>query len=94
MSKKLKYGLKKKHQKETNKLVVLTLSYDHEDDEMSVGIAIRNDATNAELLLRMEQHISTSLRFIANGGEAWSKEEDVSGFIAHEKCSGDKKKDS
>jgi hypothetical protein len=42
----------------------------------------------------MEQHISTSLRFIANGGEAWSKEEDVSGFIAHEKCSGDKKKDS
>lgn len=72
--------------------MTLSVSYDADEDEMSVGIAIRNDASDPELLLRVEQHLSSSLRFIANGGEAFVKADEISGYIAHEKCSGDKQK--
>jgi len=72
--------------------MTLSVGYDVDEDEMSVGIAIRNDAQSAELLLRVEEHLSKALRFIANGGEPYAKETEVSGFVSHEKCSGDQKK--
>lgn len=81
-----KYDLKKKYQKETNKLMNIVVSYDAEEDELTLGIALRKDVTNAELLLRVEQHIGKCLRLVANGGEPVMSDTDVVGYIEHENC--------
>lgn len=84
MAKKLIYGLNKKYQKETGKLLELSVVYDEVEDELMLGVASRKDVKDPELLLRIEQHIAKCLRYIANGGDPTDTTEDVEGYLANE----------
>lgn len=84
MGKKLMYGLNKKYQKETGKLMELSVVYDADEDELMLGVASRKDVKDVELLLRIEEHIGKCLRYIANGGDPTEDTDDVNGYLAPE----------
>jgi deoxyinosine 3'endonuclease (endonuclease V) len=62
---KLKYGLKKSMQKETQRIVSFDVSYDHDEDDLYVGMAVRKDAYNAELLERVQTAIEIALELVS-----------------------------
>ena len=63
---KLKYGLKKTIQKETQRIVSFDVSYDHEDDELYVGMSVRKDAYDPKLLDRVKTAINIALQLVAD----------------------------
>lgn len=66
---KLKYGLKKKYQKETNRLGSVDISYDEEGDEIYMAVALRKDVTDKELYERIVQGIHTAFKAITGDGD-------------------------
>jgi hypothetical protein len=58
---KLKYGLQKKMQKETNRIASFDLAYDADDDNIIIAVAFRKDVKHNELIERMREVVSRSL---------------------------------
>jgi hypothetical protein len=84
---KLKYGLKKKYQKETNRLGSVDISYDGDGDEIYMAVALRKDVTDKELFERIVQGIHTAFSAITGDGEIILRKEteDAVGYGVKEK---------
>lgn len=84
---KLKYGLKKKYQKETNRLGSVDISYDDDGDEIYMAVALRKDVTDKELFERIVQGIHTAFSAITGDGEIILRKEteDAVGYGVKEK---------
>jgi len=84
---KLKYGLKKKYQKETNRLGSVDISYDSDGDELYMALALRKDVQDEELLARIVQGIKAA--FDAVTGKITpvlhEEREDVLGLVVTDK---------
>jgi deoxyinosine 3'endonuclease (endonuclease V) len=79
---KLKYNLKNKYQKETNRLGSVDISYDATDDEIYMALALRKDVKDAELIDRIVRGIKTSFGVVTGEIEPdlCKESEDVMGY--------------
>ena len=87
MATKLSYGLKKKYQKETNRLGSVDIAYDSDNDEIMLGLALRKDVKNDELIERIIKGVQVAFDAVLGRVEASKVVDmnDVCGYVVKDK---------